>query len=345
MQTPDAVDTYLHLAPQARVRVPNVAPRKVLATNAGGSTMVRSSNPQGYLIPDVGSLVWGGGLEGTVRPDTTTIVIRDDGIVIRISASEEFAERVFPALLSGNLGSILVTHPSQDHVIGLGVAGLLGSNGLLADMMGIGEPADASMNPHSVIADLLDGPPALAGSPADVHVRAVETMVLGVPTPGADASVAEIATRIAEISRLTDGELARVFRVARETFQRWRTGELTNPHAANRRRLGLLMRLLGDVNNRDVHVDQWLRNVSNIENLTPYELLERGRLDDVESLAARIPPAAAPVPATADDGTPVTRAAGYPGFGRRSDEPLVDVVPDDEEGWMEVEAEAIGDDE
>ena len=88
-----------------------------------------------------------------------------------------------------------------------------------------------------------------------------------------------------------------------------------------------------------------MRNVSNIEDLTPYELLERGRLDDVEYLAARILPAVAPELVTAEDGTPATRATGYPGFAQRRDEPVVDVVPDDEEGWVEVEAEAIGDDE
>jgi hypothetical protein len=132
--------------------------------------------------------------------------------------------------------------------------------------------------------------------------------------------------------------------VARETFQRWRTGELTNPNVGNRRRLGLLLRLLEDLEGREVRVDQWLRNVSAIDGLTPYELLERGRLDDVEHLAAQVPRDGASEQVLADDGLPVTRARGYPAFARRVDEPLVDVAEGDE-GWEEVEAEAIDDDD
>src|SRR5688572_25953274 len=112
MPTAEAIEQYLDVGPGARTGVRNVAPRKVLATHAGGTTMVRSNNPRGYLIPDVGSFVWTGGLEGTVRPDTTTIIIADEGIVIRISAPEEYAAHVFPALLSGRLGSVVMTHPS-----------------------------------------------------------------------------------------------------------------------------------------------------------------------------------------------------------------------------------------
>jgi hypothetical protein len=162
-------------------------------------------------------------------------------------------------------------------------------------------------------------------------------------TIAADASVAEITTRIAEIAVLSDGELARIFKVARETFQRWRTGELTNPNVGNRRRLGLLLRLLDDLEGREVRVDQWLRNVTDIESLTPYDLLERGRLDDVEHLAAQIPRDGTSEQVLADDGLPVTRAHGYPGFAPRADEPLIDVAGDDE-GWEEVEAEAVDDD-
>jgi hypothetical protein len=341
--TAEAIDRYLNVVPGTKRGTPSVAPRKVLAMGAGGLTMIRSSDPKGYLIPDVGSFVWSSGLEGTLRPDTTTIVIADDGIVIRISAPDEFADHVFPALLSGRLGSVLMTHPSSDHITGLGIAGLLGSYGALTGAVGIGEPADSAARASSMIVDLLEDAPAFAGVEAGTRSGRADVAIPVMPRPAADASVAEIASRIAAISGLTDGELARVFRVARETFQRWRTGELTKPNVGNRRRLGLLLRLLDDLVDREVRVDQWLRNVSAIDRLTPYELLERGRLDDVEYLAAQVPGGALEE-ALADDGLPVTRAHGYPGFARRVDEPAVDVTADDE-GWEEVEAEAIDDDD
>lgn len=196
-----------------------------------------------------------------------------------------------------------------------------------------------------MIVDLLEDAPALAGVQTHEIAPALDLNAEPPPKLSADAPVAEIAMRIAGISSLNDGELARVFRVARETFQRWRTGELTNPNVANRRRLGLLHRLLDDVAGRDVRVDQWLRNVSDIENLTPYELLERGRLDDVEYLAAQLPTGSPPQLGTAPDGSPVTRADAPPAFARRRDESLADLALDDEEGWEDVEAEAIDDDE
>lgn len=161
----------------------------------------------------------------------------------------------------------------------------------------------------------------------------------------ADASVAEIATRIAALSTLTDQQLARLFRVARETYLRWRAGELANPTQANRRRLGLLLRLLQDLYAREIQVGQWLQNVSQIGGLTPYQLLERGRLDEVEWLAAQLPSHAAPRTETESDGTPRTRVHGLPAFGRQVDEPLEDLVIDDDEGWIEIEAEAVEDDE
>lgn len=344
MRIAEAIGRYLDIGPGSRGGATNVAPRKVLATSAHGSTTVRSSNPKGYLIPDVGSFVWPGGLEGTLRPDSTTVVIVDDGIVIRISAPEEFAEHVFPALLSGRLGSVVMIHPSHDHITGLGIAGMLGSYGALAGVVAIGELADPAASAPGMIVDLLEDAPAFAGAEARTAGASADVVAPVLPRPAADASVAEIAARIAAITGFTDSELARVFRVARETFQRWRTGELTNPHIGNRRRLGLLLRLLDDLNDRDIRVDQWLRNVSAIDSLTPYELLERGRLDDVEYLAAQIPHKGVSEQALAADGLPVTRAHGFPGFARRVDEPVIDAAGD-YEGWDEVEAEAVDDDD
>lgn len=344
MPTAEAIEQYLDVPSHAGARAENVAPRKLLMTSVGGSTIVRSSNQKGYLIPDVGSFVSPGALDGTVRPDATTIVIAETGIVIRISAPEEIAEQIFPALLRNRLGFVAMTHPSRDHIASLGLAGLYGSYGALGGVIGAGPPVAPAAEASGLIVELLEDAPTLAGMRRPEGVRSLESPISAPRTIGADASIAEIATRIAEITSLNDGELARVFNVARETFQRWRTGELTNPNVANRRRLGLLHRLLDDLAGREVRVDQWLRNVSDIESLTPYDLLERGRLDDVEHLAAQVPRDGTSEQVLADDGLPVTRAHGYPGFARRVDEPLIDVAGDDE-GWEEVEAEAVDDDD
>lgn len=345
MPTAEAIERYLDVPTRGRGPAMNVAPRKVLAMNAGGSTMVRSNNAKGYLIPDVGSFVSTGAPDGTVRPDTTTIAIAESGIVIRISAPEEVAEHVFPALLSGALASFLMTHPSRDHITSLGMTGLFGSYGALEGVIDVGEPLARTVKAPGLIVDLLEDAPALVGVQTYEIEAPLERQGEQSPEVGADASVAEIATSIAEITGLNDGELARVFRVARETFQRWRTGELTNPNVANRRRLGLLYRLLDDLARRDVRVDQWLRNVSDIDDLTPYELLERGRLDDVEHLAAHLPVGSEPQFAIAPDGSPVTRADGYPAFALRRDEPVADLAEGEGGGWEDVEAEAVDDDD
>lgn len=103
-----------------------------------------------------------------------------------------------------------------------------------------------------------------------------------------DASVAEVASRIAALSELSDELLASLFKVERETFCRWRTGVLTNPRVGNRRRLGLLLALLEDLTGRQVNIKDWLLNSVTPQALTPYQLLERGRIDEVAFLAASI---------------------------------------------------------
>ncbi len=103
-----------------------------------------------------------------------------------------------------------------------------------------------------------------------------------------DASVAEIASRIARLSGLGDGSLAKLFGVERETFCRWRTGVLKNPLVGNRRRLGLLLRLLEDLDRRQVHINNWLLNQLHTGDLTPYDLLAQGRIDEVAHLAVAI---------------------------------------------------------
>jgi hypothetical protein len=103
-----------------------------------------------------------------------------------------------------------------------------------------------------------------------------------------DAPVAEVASRVAMLSELSDERLADLFQVERETFCRWRTGVLTNPRVGNRRRLGLLLALLEELTGRQVKIKDWLLNSVTPQGLTPYQLLERGRIDEVAFLAASI---------------------------------------------------------
>ncbi len=103
-----------------------------------------------------------------------------------------------------------------------------------------------------------------------------------------DASVSAIATRIAQLSDLSDELLADLFKVERETFCRWRTGVLTNPRVGNRRRLGLLLGLLEDLASRQANIKDWLLNSVTPQGLTPYQLLDAGRIDEVAFLAAAI---------------------------------------------------------
>lgn len=118
---------------------------------------------------------------------------------------------------------------------------------------------------------------------ADADSRSVATESLPV-----DASIADIASRIAALSGLSDELLAELFKVERETFCRWRTGALTNPRVGNRRRLALLLGLVDDLAARQVSIKDWLLNSVTPEGFTPYDLLERGRIDEVAFLSASI---------------------------------------------------------
>jgi len=115
-----------------------------------------------------------------------------------------------------------------------------------------------------------------------------------VPAVELDLSTATLASRIYELSGLDDEQLAALFKVQRETFNRWRAGVLTNPRAASRRRLALLLRLFEDLAARSVPVKDWLLNTIDDESRTPYDLLRRGRIDAVAYLAATIGTAAPP---------------------------------------------------
>lgn len=156
-----------------------------------------------------------------------------------------------------------------------------------------------------------------------------------------DAVVSQIASRITELTKLSDGDLACLFprQVQRETFQRWRTGRLENPTPANRRRMGILVNLFEDLSERGVNVREWVRNNSEFDGLSPYELLVQGRLDEVETLAARAAPQPASVETVGADGLPVEVDGTRPSFALRSQEPDDDLVFEDEDDWIEIESD------
>ncbi|HTZ65211.1 MAG TPA: hypothetical protein VMB51_14000 [Solirubrobacteraceae bacterium] len=139
------------------------------------------------------------------------------------------------------------------------------------------------------------GPPALtdwatrqiAAAPATEAVAAFDNPS-HLERLAPDAPIADVASRIAVLSGLSDELLAKLFKVERETFCRWRTGVLTNPRPGNRRRLGLLLTLVEDLTARDVSVKEWLLNFTTPVGLTPYQLLQHGRFNDVAYFAALV---------------------------------------------------------
>jgi hypothetical protein len=130
-------------------------------------------------------------------------------------------------------------------------------------------------------------PPAAPPSVPELNVALsndpVELQPASLP---ADASVAEIASRIADLTELGDARLADLFNVERETFCRWRTGVLGNPRASSRRRLSLLVSLVDALAERHVRIKDWLLNQTASDGLTPYELLGQGRIDEVAYLVS-----------------------------------------------------------
>ena len=184
--------------------------------------------------------------------------------------------------------------PSVELVV---APGLFGSAAIVESIGGgsLQLPSMSDVAPQAIVepglvetrASVMDAE-ALANVAGVTRQESVEAGVTKVAILAADASVAEIASRIAKLSGLDDGRLSKLFKVERETFCRWRTGALTNPRDGNRRRLGLLLRVLEDLSERRVQVRNWLLNQAPGGGLTPYELLERGRIDEVAYLAASI---------------------------------------------------------
>jgi hypothetical protein len=133
-----------------------------------------------------------------------------------------------------------------------------------------------------------EAPRSTARSAAEIHTETETRAGTADGRPAADAPVSDLASRISALSGLSDELLAELFRVERETFCRWRSGALANPRVGNRRRLGLLLALLEELASRQVSIRDWLLNSVTPHGLTPYELLDQGRIDDVAFLAASV---------------------------------------------------------
>jgi hypothetical protein len=163
------------------------------------------------------------------------------------------------------------------------LAGLL-TGGTISNVMVRMPMTSARTVPRSNVAA---PPPAVERLPA---ATAVDTVVDDPSTEplAPDAPVSAIATRIAQLSGLSDDQLAELFKIHRETYCRWRTGALPNPRVSNRRRLGLLLSLLQELADNKVNIKDWILGAVIVDGLTPYELLDRGRIDDVAYAAAAL---------------------------------------------------------
>jgi hypothetical protein len=322
---------------------------KTVASEFGHTMVTRSNDPSRYLMPDIGSYVptiYG----GTPASEHVPVQFGDDAIIVRISATDDTALLISQALEQGAWRSLTLGQNWVDEVHGASAHGSGDTNFAVVPFvfsLGAGLRISSEPDPASLGRETTALPEALIGvnpyMTPDAPLTVLAEPGRESPTLRDDATAAEIATRISELSGLSDAELARLFRVARETFQRWRTGELSSPTPPNRRRLNLLVGILTDLAARQVVVQDWLRNVSTIDALTPYELLAHGRIDAVENLAAQVA-GEPPRLEQGHDGMSVTRADGRPGFAPRGSEPSEDLDVADDADWVEVEAEAIGED-
>jgi hypothetical protein len=151
------------------------------------------------------------------------------------------------------------------------------------------ESVGLALVPPVVMPQLFTAPSATAAPPEPLATPKLDTSPTATENSlPEDAPVADVASRIAALSGLNDELLAELFKVERETFCRWRTGALANPRVGNRRRLGLLLMLLDDLAERQVTAKDWLLNHVTPQGLTPYQLLERGQIDEVAFLAASL---------------------------------------------------------
>lgn len=153
-------------------------------------------------------------------------------------------------------------------------------------------------------------------------------------------SVSHLATRIKDSSQLTDDQLAEVFpgELARETFQRWRTGRTERPTEGNLRRLGLLHQLFEDLAVRVAEPRNWLLQFGpSIDGRTPYDLLLAGRFSEVQNLVASLPALAALSPESGAEAQALEPSLGPLPHDHTPDQIDFTAFADDEGDWVEAD--------
>lgn len=268
----------------------------------------RPSPAYGYLIPNLEVELEAPNLvlhSGTASPRPIGLEVGEAGIVVQFAGTEQ------------------AVRASLDRIAG---------NWSLANRLGaLLEPSE----PSSQAGSTLVGPEPVA---PPIETRTYDDAIEVLQS---DASVAQMATQIRTLTQLSDGQLANLFpgQVQRETYQRWRTGHLQNPTPANRRRMGVLTRLMERLGISGIRVRDWIQNPTDVDGLSPYQLLVQGRLDEIERLAARDAPPPLPVETVSSEGREVAQEAALPAFVPHEEEPVDDLVFQDNDEWDEIESD------
>lgn len=343
----------------------------------GGEAVSRPSATGRYLISDLemeleaGELIYDLGMASSGRGKVQFEFDKDRGeIIVRLVVPEAAAERAVLEMqqvghnvwdlndLTARLAQSVV-YEAQMAPKALADAAKL-SPQAIADVVKVAPKAiseAAKAAPRAITDAVKLTPRAISEAVKGIPVRPQDAHVLPTPVTESktvpeteplpeDASVPQLTARLSALTGLSDDELAQVFlgrgsreRVSREHYQRWRTGKKTSATDANRRRMWFLVRLFEPLAQVKVGIPDWVRNASPVDELTPLELLQLGRFDEVEYLAARMMPSPDPQPAISAEGRPVLLEQGPATFAPRSEEPTTDLVFEEEDGWIESEDE------
>lgn len=315
----------------------------------GGEVVARPSATGRYVVPDLEmglqgiDLAYDFDVKGARRREIQLRYDRERGeVIVRMVVPNEVAEEaLFQAQQANNTWDLRAFFEAV-HGAALDAAKVAGQAAHEAIQSMPKAALESAQISGQAMADvvreastLTTGPRAMpaiepAAAPAEIKAAAAPAEVEPLPD---DASVAQVATRLAELTGLHDRELGQLFpgQISREHFQRWRGGKSDNPTAANRRRLWFLLRLFERVAQGGVAIREWIRNPTVIEDKTPYDLLRVGRFDEAEYLAARMAPAPEAVEITSAEGRVVLLDQGPPRFTPRSEEPTTDLVFEDDD--------------
>jgi hypothetical protein len=313
----------------------------------GGEVIARASATGCYLVPDLEmglegvDFSYGFGSIGPRRRDIEFHFDKDHGgVVVHMVVPKEAADQTVLDMQQGRFNIWNLRELSESVRNAAYEAGLVGGKAA-AEAMQITPmaAAESAQMTRQTIGDTVRETSLRPTHPT--VMLAIEPAVTPAqinPLPE-DANVAQVATRLMELTGLPDGKMGQLFpgQVSREHFHRWRSGNKDNPSPANRRRMWFLLRLFERLAQGAVSVREWVRNPTAIEDRTPFDLLRVGRFDEVEHLAARLLPAAEPEWIVSAEGIPALQEEGPATFTPRSEEPTVDLVFEDEGGWIEMD--------